>query len=67
MGSDLDILMIVEGSEEPLERRAAQWDTTELPVPVELLVYTKDEWERLPHEGRFYRTVMREAIWIYRR
>jgi len=66
-GSDLDILMIVEGSEEPFERRAAQWDTTELPVPSELLVCTKPEWERLPQGGRFYRTVMREAIWIYRR
>ncbi len=36
-----------------------------LPVPIELLVYTKAEWERLPQEGRFYRTVMQETIWVY--
>ena len=66
-GSDLDILLIVEGSDEPFERRAAQWDATGLPVPVELLVYTKAEWERLPQGGRFYRTVMRETIWVYDR
>ena len=66
-GSDLDVLMIVEGSEEPFERRAAQWDTTELPVAVELLLYTKAEWERLPQWGRFYRTVMRETIWVFDR
>ena len=66
-GSDLDMLMIVEGSAEPFERRAAQWDATELPVPVELVVYTKAQWERLPPGGRFYRTVMRETIWVYDR
>lgn len=46
---------------------AAQWDTTELPVPVELLVYTQAEWKRLAQEGRFYPTVMREAVWVYSR
>ena len=66
-GSDLDVLMVVEGSEEPFERRAAQWDTTELPVAVELLLYTKAEWERLPQWGRFYRTVIRETIWGFDR
>ncbi len=35
-----------------------------LPVPVELLVDMKAEWERLPLEGRVYRTVMRETIWM---
>jgi len=64
-GSDLDVIMIVRDSEESFERRAARWDTTELPVPVELLVYTQAEWERLGPASRFYQTVMREAIWVY--
>ncbi|MFQ5990402.1 MAG: nucleotidyltransferase domain-containing protein [Candidatus Methylomirabilales bacterium] len=64
-GSDLDIIIIVQGSEEPFESRAAWWDATELPVPAELLVYTKDEWQNLSQRGRFYQTVMREAIWVY--
>jgi predicted nucleotidyltransferase len=65
VGSDLDLVIVVERAEEPFERRAAQWDTTELPVPVELLVYTKDEWDRLAQGGRFYPAVMREAVWVY--
>ncbi len=67
VGSDLDLVIIVERAEEPFERRAAQWDTTELPVPVELLVYTQAEWKRLAQGGRFYATVMREAVWVYSR
>jgi hypothetical protein len=35
---------------------------TELPVPADLLMYTKNEWRSLPKQGRFYQTVMREAI-----
>jgi predicted nucleotidyltransferase len=65
VGSDLDLVIIVERAEEPFERRAARWDTTELPVPVELLVYTQAEWEGLAQRSRFYQTVMREAIWVY--
>lgn len=64
-GSDLDMIMIVHGSEEPFERRAARWDTTELPVPAELLVYTTAEWEGLAPRSRFYQTVMGEAICVY--
>lgn len=60
-------MIIVERSEEPFERRATRWDTTELPVPAELLVYTKDEWDRLDRGGRFYHTVTREAVWVYSR
>lgn len=64
-GSDLDIIIVVEGSEEPFERRAARWDATELPVPAELLVYTRDEWQELSQRGRFYQGLMREAVWVY--
>ncbi|MFQ5850689.1 MAG: nucleotidyltransferase domain-containing protein [Candidatus Binatia bacterium] len=64
-GSDLDIIIIVESTEEPFERRAVQWDGTELPVPAELLVYTRDEWQELSQRGRFYQTLMRETIWVY--
>ena len=64
-GSDLDVLVVVEQSSESFERRAAAWDTTALPVPVDLMVYTKAEWERLDPQGRFGRMVAREAVWVY--
>lgn len=65
VGSDLDLIIVVETAEEPLARRAAQWDVTELPVPAEVLVYTKGEWQTLNRQGRFYQTVMREAVWVH--
>ncbi len=65
VGSDLDLLIVVDESEEPFEKRASEWDTTELPVPVDLLVYTRKEWESLDRRQRFYQTLMREAVWVY--
>ena len=67
VGSDLDLVIVVEGSEEPFERRSAQWDATELPVPADVLVYSAAEWRSLRPEGRFYQTLMRETNWLYRR
>jgi len=65
VGSDLDVIIIVRASRLPFERRAAVWDTNRLPVPVDLFVYTRDEWQSLQNKGRFYQTVMREIVWIY--
>jgi hypothetical protein len=47
------------------ERRSAGWDTTAFPVPVDLMVYTRAEWERLDPQSRFARMVAREAVWVY--
>ncbi len=66
-GSDLDVLVVVERSPERFERRSAAWDTTALPVPVDLMVYTRAEWERLDPRSRFARMVAREAVWVYPR
>ena len=63
VGSDLDLVVVVESSTLAFERRAVEWDTTKLPVPTDLLVYTRDEWEGLT--GRFRDTLEREAVWMY--
>ena len=67
VGSDLDILVILDGSDKPMERRAVDWDTTDLLVPSDLLIYTIDEWEKMRDAGRLGRTLMREVVWIYER
>jgi predicted nucleotidyltransferase len=67
VGSDLDIIVILERSDLPVERRAAEWDTTMLPVPADLMVYTEEEWQSMKNGGRFGAAVMREAVWIYER
>jgi predicted nucleotidyltransferase len=68
VGSDLDILIVVEKSERPFWERALDFDTLELPVPAEILVYTRDEWEAAAVEtSGFLSTIRREAVWVYKR
>jgi len=52
VGSDVDLLVVVRDSAEPVERRAAGWDATALPVPADVLVYTRAEWLALPSQPR---------------
>jgi len=61
IGSDLDMVMIVKDAELPFERRSSRWDTTELPVPVDLLVYTEGEWKELKNR------LKREVMWLFQR
>jgi hypothetical protein len=65
VGSDLDLVAVVEHSDKPRERRSIDWDLDDLPVPRELLVYTTDEWRVLATgEGRFGKTLLNETAWI---
>jgi predicted nucleotidyltransferase len=66
VGSDLDLVVIPEGGQEPFERRSASLDTTALPVPADLFDYTLEEWSRL-EGGRFRSTLGRESVWVYER
>lgn len=66
VGSDLDVVAIVQSCDQPFERRALSWDLDELPVPAELLVYTWHEWERILREGgRFGRVLQNETVWLW--
>lgn len=67
VGSDLDLLIVLENSDLPFEKRSIEWDATKLPVPTDLMVYTKAEWEALPKKGKFKKTVEKEAVWIYKK
>jgi len=68
MGSDLDLLVLVADSDKPFPARASDFDTTSLPVPADLLVYTEAEWDALRSERRrLARTAEREARWLYTR
>lgn len=65
VGSDLDLIVVVQRSELPRERRALRFDKERLPVPADLLVYTVDEWESLSASGSpFARMISREAKWL---
>lgn len=68
VGSDLDLVLIVRTCAQPWERRPASWDTLSLPVSVDAVVYTPDEWDALlPKRGSLPHTVSRETVWVYDR
>lgn len=67
VGSDLDLVVVVEQTKESFLRRPLQWDTTTLPVPTELLVYTEQEWN-CPDSVRYHRRkISDETVWVYER
>lgn len=68
VGSDLDVVVIVTRCEHPKERRNLDWDTVSLPVPVDLFIYTRSEWENLQKKkSRFSKMLAKEINWVYRR
>ena len=44
VGSDLDVVAVVERRNLPLERRTLGWDAGSLPGPVDFLVCTREEF-----------------------
>jgi hypothetical protein len=67
VGSDLDLIILVDSSGLPFEQRATVFDTTCLPVPTDVLVYTEAEWNSLDPKRRFTRVLTNEAVWVYER
>ena len=65
VGSDLDVVLVVAGADLPFARRPVAWDLTRLPVPVDSLVYTQDEWRGLDPASRFTRVLAREVVWVW--
>lgn len=48
VGSDLDLLLILQRCDEPIWDRLRRWDTGSLPLACDLLVYSLEEWRSLP-------------------
>lgn len=64
-GSDLDVVILVRGSDLPFVGRVAPGDATVLPVPADVLTYTLDEWQALTGRGgRFARMLATEVRWV---
>lgn len=65
VGSDLDVILVVEESDVPFHERAGRWDLTGLPVPAEVLVYTPAEWQTLRNrDDRFGRMLAEDTVWV---
>lgn len=65
VGSDLDLIVLVDGDPGPFLVRPLAFDTTALPVACDVVVYTLDEWvARLREGGRHATTAAREVRWL---
>ncbi len=65
VGSDLDLIAIIDETSLPFEQRNLDWDLLSLPVPAELIVYTIKEWETLSKgKNAFLKTIKEETVWI---
>ncbi|MCD6267593.1 MAG: nucleotidyltransferase domain-containing protein [Thermotogaceae bacterium] len=58
VGSDLDVVIIVERCDLPFEKRGTMWDFSDIPVPVDVFVYTEKEWEQM-------KEAFRDVKWMY--
>ncbi|WP_202978810.1 nucleotidyltransferase domain-containing protein [Halomicronema hongdechloris] len=66
VGSDLDLVIIVDHSDAPPYMRSHRWNLHHLPVPTEAIVYTQAEWQHLQQsQSRFAQTLATETIWVF--
>ena len=66
MGSDLDLVAVIEDCAERFERRSLKWGIHQLPVPAQAIVYTRKEWESLKEQGgSICAHSGRETVWVY--
>jgi predicted nucleotidyltransferase len=66
VGSDLDVILILDHSPVDFHQRSASWDATHLPVPADILIYTEEEWHTMASRGdRFHKRIEEEAVWVF--
>jgi len=68
VGSDLDLIVVIERSEKSFGDRILNRETTSLPVSADTFIYTRSElMDMLERGGRFFEMIRRETIWVWRR
>lgn len=66
VGSDLDVIIVIRASNLTFHERPLEWDTLDIPVPVDLLIYTDEEFKNIKSQNtKFSRILERESVWIY--
>jgi predicted nucleotidyltransferase len=68
VGSDLDLVVILDAASAPFGQRSLELDLASIPVPVDPLIYSEKEWQDLVQAGgKFIRALQAEAVWVYDR
>lgn len=65
--SDADLLIVVERSPQDFLTRAHSYHPGRSPLPLELFVYTRAEFEALRKQPGLVATALREGVVLYRR
>jgi len=65
VGSDLDLLLILNRCDEPIWDRLRRWDTRALPLACDLLVYSHEEWRSLPQwNPKLAEALLNDTRWL---
>jgi hypothetical protein len=65
VGSDLDLVLILEVCALPIWERLRRWDTGSLPLACDLLVYSLQEWQTLPQwNPRLAHALLHDTRWL---
>lgn len=65
VGSDLDLVVVLEDEAHSPRRVSRDWKLESLPVPAELRVYSAGEWKRLlDSDLRMARVFREETVWL---
>jgi uncharacterized protein len=67
VGSDVDLVVLVEATDQPFHRRQLGFDIRPLPVPADLLLYTIAEWDQMSLSGGLPNRVAAEVVWVFER
>lgn len=73
VGSDLDVIVLLqsgrdEPEQHPFSKRRLAFDFGLIPVPVDVIVYTLEEWENLEMTSpKFYKTLIQESTWVWQK
>ena len=72
VGSDLDVIILLQSdrhelAQRPFHERTATFNFGSIPVPVDAIAYTPEEWALLETVSpRFYHTLTQETVWVWR-
>ena len=65
VGSDLDLLLILQRCDEPIWNRLRRWDTGSLPLACDLLVYSLEEGRSLPQwNPKLAEALLNDTRWL---
>ncbi|HEV8657299.1 MAG TPA: nucleotidyltransferase domain-containing protein [Thermoanaerobaculia bacterium] len=64
VGSDADVVIIVKESAREWMDRPLDFNIRGIPVNVDLLVYTEEEWQNITRRGDRFAEEMKAVVWM---